>query len=723
MNESGVASFAVAIAVAVVAAGCSGGASEPSFAPEEVGGLTLPARVQGTTVAAAADGGFVPLFWAGVNLGSTVPGAQPGEVAATREDYDRWLEGIGDSGSRVVRIYTILKPDFYDALAAYNEAHSGRPLFFVQGVWIPEEEFVATGNAYTPVMTQGFRDEIDDAVAVVHGDAMLPQRRGHAGGTFASDVSRWLLAWSIGVEWDPQAVQSTDRLNAGRAPYRGRYVLASADATPMESWIASMLDHTAAREAARGWSRPLTFTNWLTVDPLDHSDYEPLPDEDLVSVDATHIAATDAWPGGFFASYHAYPYYPDFLTNTPEYQTYERPGDGAVDPYSGYLHALRIHHGDQAVMVTEFGVPSSLGVAHSGPLGRDQGNHAEEEALAMDAQMLRDLEEEGYAGGILFEWMDEWFKFTWNTLDLELPGDRRQLWKNDLTNEKFFGLVSAAPGTEPIVVLDGSDREWKENGSQVIAEAQGGAVREVRAVKDERALYLRLLLHELEAWRDEPVTVGIDVRPGENRGLPNTRGVYPEADVAVVLGPDDEAELLQAAWWEPTRIRYGLGFGYIEVDRAQMQQGSGAWVRPLQILNRPTTVPVTGKEKPVELHELGPFSFGSSDPQSRDFDDRTIVAAEDDVVELRLPWALLGFSDPSSLTLYDEQPGGATRTLAADRLGIAVQAGDETLLETSGYGWEPWQGVTWHERRKAGFDDLARTMRELSAPGRWADLR
>ena len=168
--------------------------------------------------------GFVPLFWAGVNLGSTVPGSQPGEVAATRADYDRWFEGIGDLGARVVRIYTILRPDFYDALAAYNESHSDRPLFFIQGVWIPEEEFVATGNAYAPAVTDGFEAEIDDAVAVVHGDATLPERPGHAGGTFSSDVSRWLLAWSIGVEWDPQAVQSTDRINAGRAPYRGRYV-------------------------------------------------------------------------------------------------------------------------------------------------------------------------------------------------------------------------------------------------------------------------------------------------------------------------------------------------------------------------------------------------------------------------------------------------------------------------------------------------------------------
>jgi hypothetical protein len=183
----------------------------------------------------------------------------------------------------------------------------------------------------------------------------------------------------------------------------------------------------------------------------------------------------------------------------------------------------------------------------------------------------------------------------------------------------------------------------------------------------------------------------------------------------VVIGPDDEAELLQAAWWEPTRIRYGLGSGYIDVEPEDMEEGSGAWVRPLQILNRPTTVPATGEKKPAELHELGPFPFASTDPRSSDFDARAIVAADGDVVELRLPWALLGFSDPSSLTLFDEQPEGPTKTIRAERLGITVLAGDE-LLETSGYGWDPWQSVTWHERRKDGFDDLAGTMRELSAP-------
>jgi hypothetical protein len=684
----------------------------PRSEPQRVDEMMLPARVEGRAIAVATNDGFAPLFWAGVNLGSTVPGHQPGEVAATRADYDRWLPEMGDLGVRVVRIYTILRPAFYDALAAYNRAHEEQPIFLMQGVWVPEEQLNATGNAYDRAVTQGFRSEISDAVDVVHGDADLPEQPGHAGGTYGSDVSRWLLAFSIGIEWDPHAVESTDERNAREKPYKGRYMRASADATPMESWIASMLDYTAELDARRGWSRPLTFTNWLTLDPLKHPE-EPLPQEDLVSVDATHISATDAWPGGFFASYHAYPYYPDFMSRTERYQQYKRPSDGQPDPYSGYLHELRAHHGDQAVAITEFGVPSSLGVAHLGPLGRDQGDHSEQDAMRIDGDLLRDIKDEGFAGGVLFEWTDEWFKFTWNTIDLELPADRRQLWRNDLTNEEHFGVIATDPGAKPAVVLDGRDGEWTGNGSQVLAESQG-PVREVRAVKDEQYFYLRLRLDSAGSWRRDPITVGLDVRPGDNRGLPGRPGVFPAADVALTIGPD-EAELLQAAWWEPTRIRYGLGLGYIDADPADMKRGSGAWVHPLQILNRPQTVPSTGEKRPAEVHELTSLPIGSGDPGNRSFDQRTLVAATGPIVEIRLPWALLGFSDPSSKKLYDQHEDGRVSTDDAGPIRVATIAGDEPLLTAAPYDWEPWQQVSSHERRKAGFDDLASTFRDVSA--------
>ena len=84
------------------------------------------------------------------------------------------------------------------------------------------------------------------------------------------------------------------------------------------------MDLVASLEVARGWSRPMTFTNWVSTDPVKHPE-EPFHTEDLVSIDATRFSATPAWPGGFFASYHAYPYYPDGLRFQRSYIDYRTP--------------------------------------------------------------------------------------------------------------------------------------------------------------------------------------------------------------------------------------------------------------------------------------------------------------------------------------------------------------------------------------------------------------
>ena len=579
-------------------------------APLERDGMKLPARVQGRRLALAFEGEFADRFWPGVNLGVTVPGRHPGELPATRADYDRWLDGMQDLGARVVRVYTILRPAFYEALAAHNERNPRTPLHFIQGVWIPEEQFIAERDAYPT--SEEFDREISDAVAVVHGDADLPERPGHASGRYRTDVSRWLLAWSPGVEWDPYATRNTDRVHAGAPPHRGRYIRSSADATPMESWIAARLDHLATLEAERGWSRPVTFTNWLTTDPLEHPE-EPMRKEDMVSVDAAHLRATSRWPGGFFASYHAYPYYPDFLRLQPGYRD-------AKDPYEAYLKDLRAHHGDQAVMITEFGVPTGIGSAHYGPLGRDQGGHSEQEAGRMDADMMRAIRRQDMAGAVLFSYVDEWFKRTWNTMDMEQPEERRPLWQNALTNEEQFGILAAEPGKTAKVRVDGADEEWTREHSQQIYEGDG-TVKEVRATHDAGWLYLLI-----RRDGDTPVQVGFDVRPGGNQGLPGRPGVVPEADVSVTLGPDREAVVHEAASTDPIGFLYGLARPYVKVDAADLEPGSGAWVRPHLMLNRPYTVPGTGEKRAAETLDVSALRWGTANPEDEDFDGRVTVA-------------------------------------------------------------------------------------------------
>lgn len=692
--------------------GCAGESSPAQQAnswrpaPKTIDGLTVVASVKGERLVLLTAGGprrFIP----GVNIGSTVPGRQPGELAVTAADYRRWLRQIGRLGLRAIRVYTILPPHFYQELGRHNRSNPDAPIYLVQGVWIPEEEFLATQDLFDDAVRRGFRRELRDASRAVHGELSRARSRGLAWGTWTADVSPWLLAYSIGVEWDPVATSVSDETNAGRTPYGGRFFAASLQASPTETWLAEMLDTVAAAEARHGLSIPLTFTNWPTTDPLSHPD-EPLDKEDLVGIDANHIRATPAWPGGFFASYHAYPYYPDFQRYEKALRDYRL--DGRRDPYAGYIAALRRHHRGMPLMITEFGVPSSIGLAHYGPLGRDQGGHSEQEMMRVDARLLRILHEQGCSGGFVFEWADEWFKFTWNTIDHQVPAERRCLWHDPLTNEQYFGLVATDPGRRTVAVIDGDGGEWDRNGSQVIHESRS-AVREVRAVKDESYLYLRIVLGDRTSWHSRPVTIGIDVLPRGNRGLPGLRGRDERADYAFVLGPGRRGRAYVAAWNDPFTVVYGKALGFVPWDAKAVRPGSGAWVPQRLITNRPHVLPRSGRRTPVEWQDVGVLRFGTSDPASKRFDSRVIWAAGD-VVEVRLPWAMAGFSDPSSRLALSVAQDGTLSALPVDRVGISV-AVDDYLAVTNGYSWEPWQHVTWHERPKAGLATFAAAVRDV----------
>ena len=643
-----------------------------------------PRREAGLSTLARADAGGFALrtahgdvrFLAGVNLGSTTPGYQPGELAIGPEDYREWFPAMGRLGIRMVRIYTIHPPDFYRELHAYNRAHPDRPLYLVQGVYLPDESYVENGNLYRASVTESFRGELRDAVDAVYGQLDRAERRGRAAGRWDTDVSAWLVAWIIGVEWDPDATHRTDEVNARAPGHAGRYFASTKDASPTERWLAARMDEVATAEATRGGSRPIAFTNWPTVDPLRHPD-EPLAREDLVGVDANHVLPTSAWPGGTFASYHAYPYYPDFQRHEPALRRYIY--NGQSDPYAGYLDALKRHHAGMPVIVTETGVPSALGTAHFGPLGRHQGSHEERAAMRIDADLLRLIRDVGLSGGLLFAWTDEWFKVTWNTVAHQ-PADRGQLWHDPLTNEEHFGLVA----TDPTGALNPDPRQLGDGVGVRVDEA-----------------YLHLTVPGVPAG---PVTIGLNA-VAAIEGPPPPGSADRAADTAVVL---DTTARSGRVWvreeLDPTVLDYELAPG-------ARPDPVGGW-RPFQLItNRPLTVPSTGRRLPVEFQDVGLLRYGNWDPADPAYDSLATWRLDGDVLRIRLPWAFAGLADPSSrLALLPDSP---QRTVPTAGIGLTVRTATAAL--TPGLiEWEPWQRVGYQERLKAGAEQVRQAMLDVA---------
>lgn len=598
---------------------------------------------------AVDGGGFEPLSVRGVNLGMAKPGRFPGEAAITRAEYDRWLELMGELNVNVVRVYTVHPPAFYRALAAYNRSHA-EPIYVLHGNWIGEETLREAGDATS--LSAAFDRSIRQVVDAVHGATTVKPEPGYASGTYDADVSDAVLGYIAGIEWPPAVVAETDRVNAPGG-YDGEFLAAPAG-SPFEAWLAARLDAVVAYEADEyDAQRPAAFTNWVTTDPLEHP-YEPFPNEDAVSVDPDAVAATDAYDAGTFAAYHVYPYYPPLLNETPEYVDYED-HRGEPNSYAGYLNDL-VGATDHPLLVAEFGVPASRGIAQRDVHGRDQGHLTETEQGEILAAMYADIREAGTAGGVVFSWHDEWFKRTWNLAPFSDP-NRRPFWSNVQTPEQRFGLLAFDPADA--VPLDGSPEAWADataatperdplrlgDGADPARELTA-----VRATSDAAYLNVRLEFVELDGEPDWDATnylISLGTTGSDARALPYGVGGAAPADFVVRLGGPDDSRMTVYPRYDAFAFEYGAEAG-LDLDRYR-DPDPGDFTPLRLVINRGYTVPVTDEYVPFESVETGRLRYGNGNPESPEYDSLADVhvAPSSDAIELRIPWGLLNVADPS----------------------------------------------------------------------------
>ncbi len=321
--------------------------------------LDLTARTVGEHFELRDGNNWRPFFMKGVNMGLALPGKFPSEFPMDSALYAGWFDTISAMHANVLRIYTILPPSFYRAVRGWNLTHPGRILYLVHGVWTelpPDNDFDNQG------FNSDYKLEMRRVVDLLHGAADFAPQPGHAGGHYDADVSQWVIAYIIGREWEPYSVVLYDEKVKVERSYKGRFLtIEKASATNV--WMTTQCDYLDSYEFdTYNALRPIAFTNWPTTDPIHHpsetsydeqmkfrglkydkpDDGLPPHEEDNVSLDASLAHPTPANVAGWFASYHVYPYYPDFLLYDSAYVA-ARSSFGPSN-YIGYLRDLKKHH-------------------------------------------------------------------------------------------------------------------------------------------------------------------------------------------------------------------------------------------------------------------------------------------------------------------------------------------------------------------------------------------
>ncbi len=699
---------------------------------EVSGGIKTNSRTGSSYIQIQKNGKWENVLIKGVNMGIGKPGYFPGEAAITKEEYFRWFKEIGAMNANAVRVYTLHQPAFYEAFYEYNQI-AKKPLYLFHGTWVNEENLIRSQDAFAEVNSEDAKLEIKNMIDIIHGNGNLPKRPGHASGVYKYDISKYVLGMVIGTEWDPAVAANTNNLHTGMSEFNGTY-FTTQKGSPFEVWLAGLLDYAVKYETEQyNWQHTMSFTNWVTTDLLKHP-AEPLENEDMVSIDPNHISAKEGFHGGYFASYHIYPYYPDFLNYEKHYLDYVDKS-GKKNNYAGYLNELRAAH-NMPVLVAEFGVPSSRGLTHKNAYGMNQGFRSEEEQGKIDQHLFQSIVSEGYAGGLVFSWQDEWFKKTWNTMDFDNP-DRRPYWNNQQTNEQHFGILGFEPGRKGSAILvDGAENDWDLAGvkKSYLASGKTGPLKEVRITSDSGYVYFLLKYNRPVDFKAQSTFLLLDTIGSQgqtNINLTDNTSVKTDygIDFLVRLKGPKESKIMVDSYYDTFYYQYGKLLKMIKEKPYASKNNNGVFHPIRLVLNKQLTIPATNTTIKFDDYETGVLKFGNANPKSKDFDSLTDVSISSDkmVVEGRIPWQLLNFRDPSTKEVMgDVWNNGLSGSVESPGIRLAVVTAEEgkpvqtfpqtdrnTLLEKDSilYSWEKWNQPDYYERLKKSYEIMAETYR------------
>lgn len=673
-------------------------------------------QVQGDKIYRLTDTGCQEFEVRGVNLGSGEPGEWSTDFAIDKDTYLRWFAQMQEMGANTVRVYTIQADDFYEAFYEYNKDREN-PLYLLQGVWVNDYTQNSHRDAYDEDFLSTFLDDCRTVVDVIHGNKKLSLGRvASAGsGTYRRDISRWVIGYILGVEWEDVTVVYTDEKYAGvdgYTSYQGAYLYTSEEATPFEAMLAQVGDKIVEYESERyKQQRLLAFSNWPTTDPFTYPDIVTNFFMKCASVDVEHIKCTSEFLAGQFASYHVYPYYPDYLSYVDDWSVYglDRSGYGVgigkYNTYRAYLNMLTAHH-TMPVVISEFGVSTGRGMAQRDQnTGRNQGNMSEQEQGQALVDCYKDIMQAGCAGGCVFSWQDEWFKRTWNTMyavDLK----RTPYWSDYQTNEQYFGLLSFDPGKETSVCyVDGDISEWSEE--DIVAQADGMSV----SMKyDEKFIYFLVYKENLNFGR-ETLYLPIDTSQKTGSSYCQNYGLLFDraADFLLVIDGADNSRLQVQERYESLRSTYSQNVAnfdtYVKVNQPEVD--SPLFVNIDMILQTATVLIYGDNAAPAETFETGLLTYGNANPDSPDFNSLADFICQGDYVEVKLPWQLLNFADPSRMEIHDDYYDGnyGVAYQSIDAIYVGVGTGEtEGRIHLEPLALEGWGNrVTCHERLKSSY--------------------
>lgn len=636
-----------------------------------------------------ADGRMIPLQIKGVDVLESLPGQDP-FAALSKDVYIDWLERIGAMGANVVRVNTIMSPDFYEALYQYNEEKDA-PLYLLQGINVRDDVNDGAEDAFRQSFRGTLLEDSRMAVDVIHGRRWIGTER-HHGGWYRFDVSRWVIGYLVGASWSADTIAYTDHMSGNTGVFDGDYFHTTTDAAPFEAVLAEVMDAIVGYESNKyKEQRLIGFINSQDIDFLQPDMLYGNDPKKFCFLDGERVVPKKTLKSGYYAAY--------------------RLESGVTG--RAYLEAVASHH-TVPVIAAGFGISTARGAALENEPPVTEHEQGEQLMAVWDEAV-----DAGWSGGFISTWQDAWMRKSWNTaFSIRLSSLGK--WHDLQTEGQNYGLMAFSPGVEAACVIDGKRGEWKQE--EPVFSEDGT---DVYLRYDEECMYL--MIDGVDTAKPLYVPMDTAAETGSRECAAPVLHFSGNADFILCIDGKVNTRLLVQERYDAMRENFlhettgkdpFVRIPDQETDVFSIVQMA---VRPAKTAEdyRPADdIPLAeqARYEPVRLktYETGRLRYGVGNPKSPAYDSLADFCFGEGCVELRLPWSLINVGEPQGMAVhqdYYQNYGVKTKPIRTFKMGIGHGSGQIELHEISVKDWKWDKKLKWRQRLKASYDVIQKHWR------------
>ncbi len=139
--------------------------------------------------------------------------------------------------------------------------------------------------------------------------------------------------------------------------------------------------------------------------------------------------------------------------------------------------------------------------------------------------------------------------------------------------------------------------------------------------------------------------------------------------------------------------------------------------RPLELItDRPWTLPATHTTTPMRFDNAGLLRYGNWTPGAPNYDSLALWHINGTELDLRIPWAMTGISDPSSHQALIPLAMNHAISQTIPGITLTIAGPTHTTQNTGTIHWPTWNTVHYTERLKPDTNALHDAFTTVTAP-------